>query len=293
MGPSSEVIYRFKAGSRVRRNCIWLPRKSAAICDEAKLAAKVDAQRAVIKGIFVWKKTTRDPLLHLDLLNASAAALFDDDSWPEQDKVRLDGFEYGRITSPDRNAHSRLRWIALQKQFAPQPYRRLAKVLRDEGDDAGARRVLYADDANKKTLQLRDFETSFSNIHPDRSLGWLMLLVVVWFFVYRSAYNQASFTPTDKEAFDFFAANHRPPEYYPNFHASVYSLENSFPLVKLGQVDRWQPKPNPATDTGSSRHRQLLTSPRFLLWFSRIQILLGWFFATMGIAGVTGIVRKD
>jgi hypothetical protein len=28
-------------------------------------------------------------------------------------------------------------------------------------------------------------------------------------------------------------------------HASVYSLENSFPLVKLGQIDRWQPDPSP------------------------------------------------
>ncbi len=32
---------------------------------------------------------------------------------------------------------------------------------------------------------------------------------------------------------------------------------------------------------------------RFLRVFGWVQILLGWLFATMGIAAVTGLVRKD
>jgi hypothetical protein len=36
-----------------------------------------------------------------------------------------------------------------------------------------------------------------------------------------------------------------------------------------------------------------ITYPKFLRWFLWVQILLGWLLATLFLAGVTGIVRKD
>ena len=35
------------------------------------------------------------------------------------------------------------------------------------------------------------------------------------------------------------------------------------------------------------------TSPRFLRWFLWLQILLGWLLATLLLAGLTGIIRKE
>src|SRR5215470_13197436 len=42
------------------------------------------------------------------------------------------------------DAGSRLRWLALQRGYHPQPYRQLARVLAESGDDAGAMRVRIA-----------------------------------------------------------------------------------------------------------------------------------------------------
>jgi hypothetical protein len=52
----------------------------------------------------------------------------------------------------------------------------------------------------------------------------------------------------------------------------------------LAPVDRGEPP---------SRFSRFGTSPRFLRWFVWVQILLGWLLATLFLAGVTGIVRKE
>jgi hypothetical protein len=64
----------------------------------------------------------------------------------------------------------------------------------------------------------------------------------------------------------------------------MYSLENSLPFVNLGQKDRWMPDPNPG---GAWR------MSAFLRWFRWFQVLLGWLLATLFVAGVTGVVRKE
>jgi len=33
--------------------------------------------------------------------------------------------------------------------------------------------------------------------------------------------------------------------------------------------------------------------PGFLRWFRWVQVLLGWLLATLFVAGVTGVVRKE
>ena len=94
------------------------------------------------------------------------------------------------------------------------------------------------------------------------------------------------------------------------------SARSSIPLrpalVDLGQVDRWAPDPSPtlrerATPVGVSRRFMwlskawnsaacgldyLIDSPRFLRVFAWVQILLGWLFATLFVAAITGIVRR-
>ncbi len=109
-----------------------------------------------------------------------------------------------------------------------------------------------------------------------------------------------------------FGAGLQVPPNYPRFHPFVYSLENCVPLVKLGQAEFWAPDPGvlqreraPATLTGRLLWPRavwnsvlrgvnyLAESPTFVQLLLWIQILLGWVLATLFVAGVTGIVRKD
>jgi ribosomal protein L18 len=74
----------------------------------------------------------------LDLRNASAGAIRDDEeSWPKPGRLFLDGFAYGRISGGPVTASKRLGWLARQASFTRHPYRQLAGVLREAGDDRG------------------------------------------------------------------------------------------------------------------------------------------------------------
>jgi hypothetical protein len=121
---------------------------------------------AVVKGMFVWTKVKNPNVAELDLRNASVGSLADDEkSWPAKGHLRLDGIQYERISGsplkenfvqqsddvPQKervvdspmDATTRLRWLDRQAQFNPRPYRQLATVLREMGDDDGAKEVLF------------------------------------------------------------------------------------------------------------------------------------------------------
>jgi hypothetical protein len=133
--------------------------------------------------------------------------------------------------------------------------------------------------------------------YPGRALWGLTLLTVIGLIVFWSGYGAGSIVPTDKDAYGLFKQSDHLPSHYDGFHSLIYSFENVFPLVKLGQADRWQPDPDQHWQCKSSNYvsRQMcpIVSPASLRWFRWIQVCLGWFFATMGVAAVTGIVRKD
>jgi len=67
---------------------------------------------------------------------------------------------------------------------------------------------------------------------------------------------------------------------YPAFNPYIYSLDVALPIVDLQQERYWMP--NSETEEG-----------RKLWWFNWFEVLMGWFLASMGIAGATGIIRKD
>jgi hypothetical protein len=183
----------------------------------------------------------------------------------------------------------------------------LARVLKDEGDDDGARLVLFEMERLRRQKEDRGrIVRLWSGIlrltigfgyYPGRSLLWLLGLAVLSTILTWGGYAAGSIAPADKEAYGTFRESNQVPLHYERFHASVYALENSFPLVKLGQVERWQPEPNPQWKCRSPKHFSRLLcwvlSPTVLRWFRWGQICLGWFFTTMFVAGVTGIVRKD
>ena len=277
-------------------------------CNSATFSGWLNAQVAVIKGGLFWRGIVNPEHAKLNLINASVGALVDDaKSWPAPGNLHLDGFVYQRISAGPRDAESRLDWLARQKDFRLQPYRQLAKVLRDEGNDAGARLVLFEMEHRRRKQEDPGWLARvWSRIlrwtigygyYPHQALWWLAALTVLGLILFWGGYAAGSIAPTDKDAYSPFKQNSQLLPHYESFHASIYSLENALPLVKLGQVDRWQPDPNAGWVCKPAkwvpRSLCVALSPTPLRWFRWAQICLGWILATLFVAGVTGIVRKD
>ena len=224
-------------------------------CTGAAFSAQLTTEAAVIKGGLFWRSIVNPERATLNLTNASVGALVDDvESWPAPGKLILDGFVYERILGGPRDVQSRLEWLACQKDFTLQPYRQLAKVLRDEGNDTGARLVLFEMEHRRRKQEDRGWfarvwtrilrSTIGYGYYPAKALSWLAGLTVLGLILFWGGYAAGSIAPTDKDAYGSFKQNSHLPPHYESFHASIYSLENALPLVKLGQVDRWQPDPN-------------------------------------------------
>jgi hypothetical protein len=70
------------------------------------------------------------------------------------------------------------------------------------------------------------------------------------------------------------------PSHYPPLSPLAYSFENTFPLIKLGQADRLQPKPEGKVPSQALR------------WFRWAQILVGWLLAGLFAAAVAHLVQR-
>lgn len=278
-------------------------------CRNSNFGIGLFAERAVVKGMLFWRGIQNPSTVNLNLIGASADSVSDDaESWPPKGNLQLHGFQYQRFSaSSPRTVPERLDWLARLKSFTPQPYRQLANVLEDEDDHVGARRVLYEMAGIRSQENQDNFARSWNFIlkyaigygyYPSRALLCLLGLAILGFGLFCYAYYAGSVVPTEKDAYILFKSSRRIPDYYEPFHASTFSLENSFPLVKLGQIDHWKIDPSPDKSARFTMRRlgisiRILNLTRVLRVFSLAQIVLGWLFATMGIAAVTGLVRRD
>jgi len=258
--------------------------------------SEVKAENAAVRGTLFWRGLEATETATLNLTNATAGSLIDEEkSWPTKGKLFLDGFVYGHISgNSPRDAETRLRWLERQDPFTPKPYRQLAKVLRETGDDRGARAVLFEMERRRRQMEHRgwfarlvDFALKWTigyGFYSWRALGWLVLLTALGWGSFRHGYFSGAMAPTDKDAYCQFRTKGWTPNHYQRFTASVYSLENSLPFVNLGQKDHWTPDPNPQVSRWM---------PGVLRWFRWFQVLFGWLLATLFVAGVTGVVRKE
>jgi hypothetical protein len=271
---------------------------------EFSAAGTVNFANARITSSLKFEKATFD---YLDLTDALAGSILDDEeSWPRKENLSLDGFVYGRISDGPLDASKRLTWVKRQSSFRRQPYRQLATILGNSGDDLGTRQVMSK--MQREAWEQRGWLfrpisvllrfTIGYGYFPLRAVWLILALVVIGSSIYWVAYNTGSIVPTQKESYAFFETHCYPSNEYERFHAVPYSLENSFPLVKLGVQDKWATAPEarvPAcssTDVTSPALR-VISEPRFLRWFRWTQICLGWVLTTLFVGGVTGILRKS
>ncbi len=211
----------------------------------------------------------------LNLSHATASGFEDETAcWPKSGRLKLDGFSYKSIAP--RQIRSRLNWLKLDISDATQPYRQLARVTQDAGDSKNAECVLIAMERKMSRpgpLKLLK-EIIGYGYRPQNAFS---LIVAVWFagaLFCVDASRHGAIVPTDKDAYVEFHAHKPIPAYYPAFQPYVFSLENTFPLVKFGQADKWQP-----------------VSGSYVRWVTWIQTVLGWVLATLFVAGISGIVQ--
>jgi hypothetical protein len=281
----------------------------------------VNAEGANIHDTFFWRGIVPSDDTSLNLIDAQVRTLADDQaSWPARGKLVLDGFRYERIAdgSP-KDAESRLEWLRRQPSFTTQPYRQLARVLREEARVPAARTVLVEMErrirqpANSTEASL---PARISNLflgrpwswflrwtigyghRPLLALGWLAALSLIGALVLLIAYNSGAMGPADPRAFDQYRYSGTVPDYYPPFNFLVYSIETSFPLINFGQRDHWAPlalsnEPTPAASRGLLAHIRAFVpaSHAALRGWLYLQMMSGWILAAFFVAGLSGVVQ--
>ena len=265
----------------------------------------LNAERAVIQGTLYWVALTLTSRTQLDLEDARAKELWDDESsWPAMGNLLLNGFEYGAFGAESpANAEIRLRWLARQPHgYRPQPYAELAKALVTSGEGEDAITVEIAQRVNQR----REGGLSWSSrawnamlqatigygFLPLRALWWILAFVVLGTVLFQWGYLERVVSPTEEAAYESFVHSGTTPPHYPRFNAFVYSLENFLPLVELHQGEYWRPNPfaGAADDSpaGSAGHRY---SGAFLRWYLWIHILAGWILTPLMAAGLSGLIH--
>ena len=231
----------------------------------------------------------------LNLEHARLGMIVDDeDSWPQQGQLRIDGLEYEGFAG-DRtpmDARRRLEWLRRQlPDFRPQPYDQLAQVFRRMGLEAEAVEVLIAKQEDlirygklsrwsKLTRRVLGI-TIGHGYRSGRALLWSLAFVIIGALIFGWADAYHLMAPSSPEILTdplYRASGTIPPD-YPRFEALAYSLDAFLPIVDLHQEGFWLP------DAG----KPFGALVRLYLW---IHIASGWLLSTLFVSGVTGLVRR-
>jgi hypothetical protein len=233
----------------------------------------------------------------LNLAGASARILSDDvQSWPAPGKLWLDGFDYHSIAAESpRDVTSRLRWLGLQTAFYPQPYRQLARVMRESGDDTGADAVLIAmEDARFKNSGF--FRRAWAVFlkgtigyghRPLLAVFWSLAVVLLGWALVAIGGRSGVMRPTWPESIPASAEAS-----YEELHPLLYSLDVFLPFVNLHQEHYWWPDARASGYFPIFGHR-LRMSGRALRYYLWLQVIAGWLLSAIFVAGVTGLLRND
>lgn len=231
----------------------------------------------------------------IDLRGATAGTFALDQiysDWPQ--KWKLEDFRYDKVhllakAFPDSLSHGLspnaalgLWWLAMDLSGSIQPYEQFSNVLESMGDLEGAKQVRKAlekllSERNDRWATRRLKASIGYGYDPGNAIWGLGAVTLLGWLLYWRSYRMGMMVPTDKDASESFRSSRTLPSNYPRFYSLIYSLENTFPLVKLGLGDKWQPNPE--------------SKSRFILRFRWFQILIGWLLAALFAAAISGLIR--
>ncbi|WP_373316944.1 oxidoreductase [Streptomyces sulfonofaciens] len=187
-------------------------------------------------------------------------------SWPRAGGLSMGGFSYESLVPRGPFSLSlRLEWLAAATpEYNPEPYEKLAAVLRSSGEDAEARVVLLAKQRRRRaTLPLaaklwgyaQDWTVAYG-YRPGRAALWM---AVLW-AASAIAFSHASHPPIKAEE-------------HPDWNAPLFALDLLIPVINLGQDGYWK------LHSGWQ-------------WAAAVVICLGWILATTVAAGATRLLRR-
>ncbi|MDO0928153.1 oxidoreductase [Streptomyces sp. TG1A-8] len=188
-------------------------------------------------------------------------------AWPEPGHLHMGGFTYENLVpqGPFPLA-ARLDWVAAATaEYNPEPYERLAAVLRAAGEDEDAREVLLAKQRRRReTLPpaakcwgfLQDWVVAYG-YRPGRAAVWMAVLWAAGTL----AFAHADHPPTN-------------PGGHPAWSPALFTLDLLLPVIDLGQAGQWQLRGD-------------------WQWLVTAMVLLGWVLATTVAAGATRLLRRS
>jgi hypothetical protein len=229
----------------------------------------------------------------LNLEYARIGVLVDDeDSWPQRGQLLLDGLEYEGFAG-DRtpmDAQRRLEWLRRQlPHFRPRPYDQLARVFRRMGLEEEALKVLI--DKQKDLIRYGKLSrlgkltrrilgvTIGYGYRPRRAFFWVLAFVITGCLIFKWAYTHDLMAPMGILTDPLYRESGTIPAGYPRFQALFYSLDAFLPIVDLHQERFWLPDAS----------KPCGVAIRYYLW---VHIAFGWFFSTLFVSGVTGLVKS-
>lgn len=188
-------------------------------------------------------------------------------AWPGAGRLHMGGFTYENLVPQGPFPLTRrLNWIAAATaEYAPEPYERLASVLRGAGEDEDAREVLLAKQRRRReTLPLagklwgyaQDLAVAYG-YRPGRAAVWMAVLWAAGTL----AFSHAAHPPMNHDD-------------HPYWSPALFTLDLLLPVIDLGQVGEWQLR-------GAWQ------------WLAAAMILLGWILATTVAAGATRLLRRS
>jgi hypothetical protein len=258
--------------------------------------------RGMSADTLTWQRVKLENGAFMNLKGVAIRALIDDSqSWPAAGKLALNELTYSQLVGfagdgrSLLDARSRLRWLALQPEFDAQPYRQLAKVLREQGDEPGATEVLiaaedrrYASYGYASALWGGFLNATIGYGHkPLRTIGWSLFVILVGWPIVWAAKRAGVMRPTFPENIPPSSESD-----YEELHPLLYSLDAFLPFVNLHQEHYWWPNSKASGDCVilGRKFRLRGSLVRHYLW---LQIFSGWLLSAILIAGVTGLMRSD
>lgn len=207
------------------------------------------------------------------------------DCWPRE--LELDGFTYrylgglgagGTADFGKRKSRWLVEWLARDRNFSPQPYEQLAKILREAGDTAKANDILYAGRELARTAAWEKGEQKQREWF--RWLGMIVLEFTIGYGLGRR-YFRAVWWVLLFTGVGYVTLWHHLPPYVERDSFTLFwaSFDQLLPLIELNES-----------------HRELfkkLGNSEVALTYFYIHKAVGYILASFIVAGLAGLTQRD